>query len=302
MKKAVITGGTKLIGTHLSKVLRGRGFVVQVTTTSPRVPEPEINGVQIHHCDVRDVSAMKDICKDAEYLFHLAAQGDQYCIDHPSEAESINVGGTVAALEVARAVGVRKVVFASSAMVYGNQSGVPLGEELQALPEEPYGLYKYWGERAMDFWARAYGVPTTSLRIFNAYGPGDVIGPDGYVIGRFLYLRTKNEPITIDGDGTSTRDYVHAYDIAQAFLLAAEKETLHSGEVINIGSGVETSLAELARLVGGPVKHLSSREGKRGGPERRFADISRAENMLGWTPSVTLADGIEELKHRLGIE
>lgn len=301
MKKVIITGGTKLIGSHLAEVLVERGYDVHVTTSAARKREhPE--GMHVHTCDVRDLDGMKKLSAGAEYIFHLAAHGDQYCIDHPLEGESVNAGGTIAVLAVARALGVKKVAFASSATVYGEQNAVPLREELPAMPNEPYGLYKYWGERAVQLWARQYAVPAVSLRIFNAYGPRDVIEADGYVVGRFLHLRMKGEPITIDGDGTSTRDYVHAHDIARAFLLAAEYPTLRGGEVLNIGSGIETSLNDLAAFIGGPIVRTESRSGARRGPSRRVADINRAKNMLGWKPTIPLAEGITALKRELGIE
>ena len=245
---------------------------------------------------------MKKICEGADYIFHFAALSDQDCIDHPIEAEDINVGGTVKILEIARTEKIHKLIFASSAMVYGNQDVFPFKEETPVVPAEPYGLYKYFGEQLVRFWATHYGVPSVSLRFFNAYGPQDKIGPHAFVIGRFLDLRIKGQPLTIDGDGTDTRDYIHTKDIARACIVAAEHPEIKKGETFNIGSGIESSLNDLAACIGGPVVHLESRLGARRGPRRRVADISYAKSSLGWSPEITLREGIESIKQNLGIQ
>ncbi len=302
MKKAVITGGTRLIGSHLAEALLARGFEVHVTA-SQKINDAtqQVAGTTLRQCDIRDREIMKKICEGSDYIFHLAARTDQYCIDFPVESSDVNVTGTITLLQVARELGVKKVVFASSATVYGAQEVVPYHEALPALPVDPYGLYKYYGECAMRLWDSSYGVPTVSLRLFNAYGPRDLIGPDGFVIGRFLDLRRKGQSLTIDGDGRSTRDYVHVMDIVKAFIIAAERDDVRGGEVFNIGSGVETSLNDLATIVGGEVIHLESRAGFRAGPTRRVADISKAKQMLGWSPSIDFQAGISSLKQELGI-
>jgi len=302
MKKAVITGGTRLIGSHLAEALLAKGYEVHVTMSQKKNDATQtVEGTTLHQSDIRDTERMKEICKGAELIFHLAAKTDQYCIDFPVESSDVNVTGTVGLLQVARELGVKKVVFASSATVYGAQESVPYHEDLPAEPVDPYGLYKYYGECAMRLWSRSYGVPTVSLRLFNAYGPRDLIGPDGFVIGRFLDLRRKGQPLTIDGDGKSTRDYVHVKDIVNAFIIAAERDDVRGGEIFNIGSGVETSLNDLAAAVGGEVIHLDSRTGFRAGPTRRVADISKAKDRLGWSPSIDFLTGISSLKQELGI-
>lgn len=304
MKKVVITGGTKLVGSHLAEFFLEQGYDVHVTGTFKKGKEEKyLVGAKVHVCDVRDLETMKKIFEGAEYVFHLAALGNiiQDAIDNPIETESVNVGGTVVALEAARNAGVKKFVFISSAAVYGEQKVVPFTEDMKISPMDPYGLYKYFGEQLACLWSQLYGVPTISLRVFNVYGPRNPVGEKELVIGRFLDLRLKGQPLTIVGDGSSTRDYVHIKDVVKAAAFAAENPSLTKGEVFNIGSGIETSLKELVEYMGGPVVYLESLAGSHAGPSRRVADISRAKTILNWTPEISLQDGINELKQELSI-
>ncbi len=302
MKKAVITGGTGFIGSHLAEALTAQGYEVHIVARDADGPNQKyLTDMTMHAIEVSDTAALEKVFTGASYIFHLVALADQQSIDDPQLGEKINIGGTISALQAARAAGVEKFVFASSASVYGDQDIVPFQEDLPAAPIDPFGLYKYFGECALKLWTKQYGVPTVSLRIFNAYGSRDPIGPDAFVIGRFLNLRCTGVPLTIDGDGLSTRDYIHVDDIVSAFIAAAEHAEATGGEVFNIGSGVGTSLNELAAQIGGPVERLDSRPGFRSGPSHRRADIAKAKKVLGWEPHVTLADGISNLKAELGI-
>lgn len=301
MRKVVITGGTRLMGNHLAELLVKEGYEVHVTGMFSK-PVNTSQDWQTHVCDVRDVAAMRAVCDGAEFIFHLAALGNviQEAIDHPIKTESVNVGGTVSLLEVAKEVNAKKFIFFSSAAVYGELASLPLSEKLDPLPMDPYGLYKKFGEELVRLWAESFGVPGVSLRIFNAYGRGNPVGQHELVIGRFLDLRMRGEPLTIVGDGLGTRDYVHAEDIARA-ALAAALTAPGKGEIYNIGSGVETTLNQLAELIGGPVVHVKSLDGSHAGPSRRVADISRAREELHWAPKIQLKEGLDELKRELNL-
>ncbi len=304
MKKALITGGTKLLGSHLADLLVEQGYEVHVTGREGTVDSGGVrHGVTVHACDIRDRAQMEELATGATYIFHLAAKGNviQDAIDNPVETESVNVGGTLSMLEVAKAVGVKKFIFVSSAAVYGKQERTPLQEDLVPNPTDPYGLFKYFGEQLSLLWSREYGVPTVSLRIFNIYGPRNPIGSDELVIGRFINLRKQGMPLTIVGDGSDTRDFIHVRDAARALVLSAESDTLTHGEVLNIGSGVETSLKTLAQHIGGPVTYVESLEHSHSGPNRRVADISKAKELLHWEPQISLTDGLEELKAEVGV-
>lgn len=305
MKKVVITGGTKLLGYHLSEILIQKGFDVHVTGVSKDTSDSNyiITGSKVHIVDIRDIDLMKKVFEGAEYVFHLAALGNviQDAINNPIEVESVNVGGTVTALEAAKSTNVKKFIFISSAAVYGEQSTLPFKEDMDVSPIDPYGLYKYFGECLCKLWSSQYKLPTISLRLFNLYGKRNPVGERELVIGRFLDLRIKNQPLTIVGKGDSTRDYVNAKDAARAIWLAAESQ-LAEGEVVNIGSGVETSLVELASLIGGDIVHVDNLDSSFKGPSKRVADISKAKQFLNWQPEIDLKSGIEEIKQDLNIK
>ena len=170
------------------------------------------------------------------------------------------------------------------------------------MPENavnPYGLQKYVGELFAAMWPGLYGIETVSLRYFNVYGPGlDPNGPYALAIGRFLMAQKSGEPITIFGDGTITRDFTHVQDVVSANVLAADSPNVGKGEVINIGAGRNVSIQALAEMFDVPIQY---------GPPRieahdSLADNRKAKELLGWEPTITLEDGITELKKEWGLE
>ena len=301
MKKVIVTGGAGFIGSNLVKAFVADGFDVHVVDNfaGGRMEGRLCTDATLHETDIRDLKALFKICEGAEYIFHLAALPRvQDSIDRPIETNDVNVNGTLAVLEAARHAGVKKVVFSSSAAVYGDQPVLPLSEDMPASPKSPYGLHKYLGERSMQLWSELYGVPTVSLRYFNVYGPGfDPNGAYALVVGKFLDQRKKGLPLPIAGDGSNTRDYVHVNDVVRANILAAQNPGIARGEVFNIGAGVETSVNEIAAHVEGPVRHVAPRIE----PARCVADVRRAKNTLGWTSTIPLERGIADLKAQLGL-
>lgn len=295
MKKVVVTGGAGFIGSNLVDELLKLGFEVHVIDNFlGGKMEGRINpAAQLHEVDIREGEKLKNIFKGAEYVFHLAALPRvQGSIDDPVYTHDVNVNGTLQVLEAARDAQVKKVIFSSSAAVYGDHETMLLHEELPARPKSPYGLHKYIGEHMLTLWSSLYGLPTVSLRYFNVYGPKfDPNGAYALVVGKFIDLHRQGKPLTIAGDGTNTRDYVHVFDVVRANILAAQNENVKNGEVINIGGGVETSVAEIAALVGGPVEHVAPRIE----PFRVVADRRRAKELLDWEPTVKLQDGISML-------
>lgn len=157
----------------------------------------------------------------------------------------------------------------------------------------PYGMQKYVGELFARLWVAVYGLETVSLRYFNVYGPGlDPNGPYALAIGKFLMARKNNEPITIFGDGTVTRDFTHVSDVARANLLAATCDKVGKGEVINVGSGKNITIQQLAEMFGGEITY---------GPARieahdALADIRKAKDLLGWEPTIFVEEGVAQLK------
>lgn len=298
MAKMVVTGGRGFIGSHLVDALVARGFDVHVidAAESSREKNPKAT---YHTADVKNYTEIAPILMGADCVFHLAALPRvQYSIEHPLETFGTNVDGTIALLTAATAAKVRRFVFTSSAAVYGDQREMPLREDMLPSPKSPYALHKEIGEKACMLWGELYGLQTVSLRYFNVYGPR--LDPDGayaLAVGKFLRLRKEGSPIEIWGDGKNTRDYVHVSDVVNANVLAMESAHVGKGDVINIGTGRETDVNALATLIGGEVTHVDARVE----PGRACADIKKAHDLLGWSPTIALEEGIASLKKDLGI-
>jgi UDP-glucose 4-epimerase len=292
---AVVTGGAGFIGSHMVDLLLERGYA-EVRVVDNLVGGRESN--LAHHAgeprlavewrDVRDIEPGDALFRGATHVFHFAGIGDIVpSIDHPIEYMSVNVQGTVSVLEAARDAGVDKLVYAASSSCYG-LADVPTTEDHPIDPQYPYALSKLQGEQAAFHWHRVYGMPTCSIRIFNAYGTRSrTSGAYGAVIGVFLRQKLAGRPFTVVGDGTQRRDFVYASDVAAAFLAAARADA--SGRTWNVGAGAPQSINRLVELLDGPVEHLPKRPGE---PDCTWADITRITTELGWTPAVSFEDGI----------
>ena len=294
-KIAVVTGGAGFIGSHLAATLLMEGFVVRVVDNllgGKREHVPK--GAVFFEKDINDTASLTEIMTGASFVFHLAALPRvQYSIEYPVESTRVNVDGTVSVLKAAHDAGVKRVIYSASSAAYGDQDTMPLTEDMQASPKSPYGLQKYIGELYCRLWSETYGLPTVSLRYFNVYGPGaSAEGAYALVIAKFLEQRALGKSMTITGDGTQTRDFTHVRDVVRANILAAHSQKVGKGEIINIGSGQNVSVARVAELIGGPVEHSAPRLE----PHDTLADNTRARTLLGWEPSVLLEDGIAELK------
>lgn len=297
-KHAVVTGGAGFIGGHLVDALLQRGYTVSVIDSlvaGKREFVPE--GVALHVVDVRDAETLPSLLAGADVVFHLAALPRvEYSMQHPRETHEVNVTGTVNVLAAVQK-GAR-VVFASSAAVYGNIDAPKLSEDLSVSPVSPYGLHKYVSERYLSLASELYGTSTVSLRFFNVYGPRlDPEGPYALVVGKFLKLSKENKPLLITGDGTQTRDFIHTQDIVSALIKAGESTLVGKGEVINIGTGKGMSVNDLADVFGGPREYIPARQE----PKNSCADVSRAKDLLDFTATVSLQDGIGQLKKEWNI-
>jgi UDP-glucose 4-epimerase len=245
--------------------------------------------VRLDERDLRTIDRDDAVFRGAEYLFHFAGIGDIVpSVERPTDYMSVNVMGTVHALEGVRHAGVRKFVYAASSSCYGVADQLPTTEHAPIRPEYPYALSKYQGEQAVLHWGRVYRLPTLSIRIFNAYGPRcGLTGAYGAVFGVFLPQKLTHKPYTVVGDGKQTRDWVYATDVARAFLRAAESERVD--EVYNLGSGAPQSVNRLVELLGGDVVHLPKRPGE---PDCTWADVSKIRRELGWEARVSLEEGV----------
>ena len=295
----LVTGGAGFVGSHLVDALAD-GNEVRVlddcSTGDPsRLPEP----VQLFEGDVRDAALVERAVDGVDLIYHEAALVDAAAsVDRPLTWEAVNVEGTLTVLEAARAVDAR-VVFASSAAVYGHPDRVPVGEDHARAPANPYGLTKLAGDEYCRLYHELHGVETVALRYFNVYGPRQSGGQYSGVIDVFLRQARSGEPITVHGDGAQTRDFVHVSDVVRANLLAATTE--HVGEAFNVGTGESVSVLELAELVrdatgsDSAIEHVDARPGD---VERSEADVSAAAEALGYAAQVDLESGLGRLAER----
>lgn len=299
----VVTGGAGFLGSHLCPALLDAGYEVHVVDTLVAGKREHVpKGATLHEIDIRDTAALGELFKTLTPivgLFHLAALPRvQYSIDYPLESNDVNIAGTLSVLSAARDAKVGRVVYSASSSAYGDQATLPLHEEMLPKPKSPYALQKHTNEHYCRVFTEVYGLPTVSLRYFNLYGPNsDPRGPYAQAIIKFLYQRKEGVPITIAGDGEQTRDCVHVRDVVRANILALESAKAGKGEVINIGSGTDVSINEIARMVGGESVHIAPRVE----PRHTRADITRAKELLGWEPTVSIAEGMAELKTLLNI-
>lgn len=291
---AVVTGGCGFIGSHMVDLLLSRGF--RVRTIDNLIGGRTAN--LAHHADnprlsveIRDIRTLepKDaLFADARYVFHFAGIGDIVpSIERPVEYMDTNVMGTIRVLEAARWAGAAKVVYAASSSCYG-LAATPTGEDHPIAPQYPYALSKYQGEQAAFHWHTVYKLPVNSIRIFNAYGiRSRTSGAYGAVFGVFLRQKLAGQPFTVVGDGSQSRDFIYASDVARAFLAAAETE--RQGRVYNIGGGSPQSVNRLVALLGGDAVYIPKRPGE---PDVTWADISRATDELGWRPEIGFEEGV----------
>jgi UDP-glucose 4-epimerase len=292
----LITGGAGFIGSHLVDRLLAENEVRVLDDLSTGRREHVHKGATLYVGDVREEETVREAMAGVDVVFHQAATVSvDRSIEVPTETHAVNVGGTLTVLDAARAEDARAVL-ASSAALYGDPESVPIAESHATESLSPYGLEKL----AVDEYARLYhdlyGLKTVALRYFNVYGPRQRGGDYAGVIQAFREQASAGGPLTVHGDGTQTRDFVHVADVVQANRLAAMTDA--TGTAFNIGTGDSISIRELAELVsdlaGGdvPIEHVETREGD---IDRSCADISVARNTLGYEPEVDLREGLSQL-------
>ena len=294
-KIAVVTGGAGFIGSHMVDRLLAEGLRVRVldNLTGGRLDNlAQHKGnsrLVFEKQDIRQLTADDPLFHGADYVFHFAGIGDIVpSIERPVDYLSTNVMGTVCVLEAARAAGVKKFVYAASSSCYGIATEVPTTEKATIAPQYPYALSKYLGEEAVLHWGKVYRLPVVSIRIFNAYGPRSrTTGAYGAVFGVFLAQKLAGKPFTVVGDGTQTRDFVFATDLARAFYAGATSE--RTQEIYNVGAGNPQSVNRVVELIGGDVIHIPKRPGE---PDCTWADITKIREELGWEPKISLSEGV----------
>ena len=296
MRRVLVTGGAGFIGSALVRLLAERGDEVRVydnlSTGSAELLEG--TGAELVQGDVRDVDALERAVEGHDVVFHLAAgTGVLPSVEDPFADFDLNAGGTLAALWVARRVGAGRFVFSSSNAPLG-AGAYPASEEKPVAPLSPYGASKAAGEAYCLAFHGAYGLDAVAVRFSNAYGPRSA--HKGNVIPLFLKRILAGRELVVYGDGTQTRDFVFAEDLAAGLLLASTVEGI-GGEVFQLASGVETSLNALVSLlaeVTGREPAIRQEPARPGEILRNYSLISKAQERLGYAPETGLADGLRK--------
>jgi UDP-glucose 4-epimerase len=291
----LITGGAGFIGSHLSEtLLRDNDVRVfdALTTGNRSNVTPEATFLE---ADLREKDELTNAVTGTDLLFHEAALVSvARSIEKPLTSHEINAEATLRLLEAARAQNAR-VVLASSAAIYGHPESIPITEDQSKEPTSPYGLDKLTLDHYSRLYHDLYDLETVALRYFNVYGPRQVASDYSGVISIFIDQALSGEDITVHGDGEQTRDFVYIDDVVQANLNAATTDAV--GEAYNVGTGESVTIRELAELIqditdtDSDIVHTDARTGD---IEHSKADISKAKADLGYEPTVSLREGLEQ--------
>ena len=301
--KALVTGGAGFIGSHIAErlVREGHQVVVYDNFTSGRRDNLATleDKVEIVEADVRDAPRLDYHAAGCDVIFHEAAVVSvPYSVEHPQETHDVNIQGTLNVLLAAKRQQVKRVVFACSAAVYGEDPELPKKESMRPLPISPYGVEKITGEMYLQTWAKLYGVETVSLRYFNVFGPRqDPRSPYSGVISVFVARALEGQTPTVFGDGSQSRDFVYVGNVVDANMRAATVPGV-SGRAYNVGCGERTTLLELLGTLGRIVgKDLTPTHApvRAGDIKDSLADISLARAELGYAPEVGVEEGLRRL-------
>jgi len=293
----LITGAAGFLGSSLSNHLAREGHQVRalddLSTGDPQVLAPDVHFTR---GDVSDRPKLWTMLQDVDVVYHLAARVSvQESILYPRDYNNVNVGGTVALMEAMRDVGVKRVVLASSGAVYGDLGEQPLREDVVPNPRSPYAVSKLAAEYYVRTIGNLWKIETVSLRIFNAYGPGQHLPPSHPpVVPHYLRQALRGGTLVAHGNGSQTRDYVYVDDAVSGMVAASTAPNIN-GLVINIGSGIETSIKDLVSAtleVTGSKANVVYNAQTSGGVSRMRADLKLAQEKLRFQPSIKLEDGL----------
>lgn len=297
--KALVTGGAGFIGSSIVSHLIKSGDDVTVLddlSTGHRANLDPFPDIRLLLGNINDPNTLSQAVSNVDMIFHLAASvGNKRSIEHPIYDTMVNVVGTLRILEAARKAGVRKVVYSSSAGIFGEPKTDLIHEDHPTEPDSPYGASKLAGEKMCLAYSKLYDLETVCLRYFNVYGPNQRYDAYGNVIPIFTNRLLNGLPIIIFGDGEQTRDFVHVSDVAHANVLAAKTENF-SGS-LNIASGTSVTINQLASLIHNVsgtdtgIEHVPRRPGD---VIHSRADISAAKKDIGYEPTVNIEDGLVE--------
>jgi len=294
-KLIVVTGGAGFIGSHIAWELVKDNDVVIIDNLYTGKEENVPPGAKLVRADIRDYESIAELISHADYVFHEAAQVSVVeSVRDPIFTEEVNVIGTLNILK-ALLEGQGKLIFASSAAVYGDNPNLPLRETERPRPLSPYGVTKATAEEYLRVFNELYGVPTVALRYFNVFGPRQSANQYAGVISIFINRALKDEPLVIYGDGKQTRDFIYVKDVVRANILAAESRR-SNGRVFNVATGKQTTILELAmkiiEITGANSSVLFDRP-RPGDIRHSLADISEIRS-LGFEPEWSLEEGLKK--------
>ena len=291
--RSVVTGGAGFIGSHLCELLLSEGHSVTVidNLSTGRLQNIEhLPTIDFIEADLGCLSSdWTSSIHNADFIFHLASLADIVpSIEDPLSYFNSNVQSTINLLTSINKSKLKKFLYAASSSCYGLASIFPTPETAPIDTQYPYALTKYMGEQLVMHFSRVYNLPVISTRFFNVFGTRSrTSGTYGAVFGVFLAQKLANQPLTIVGDGSQLRDFTYVSDVVNAMYLAAQSSIFC--DVFNIGSGRPQSINYLAQLIGGSVTYIPKRPGE---PDITHADITKAENSLGYSPKVSFEEGV----------
>lgn len=298
--RVLVTGGAGFIGSSIVHSLAAENEVMVLDDLSSGTYDniadvADEKTVTFVKGSITDTSLLAIVCNNVDYIFHLAACASvPKSITDPKLNNEVNITGTLNILEAARKHDVKKVVFSSSAAIYGNTSALPINESTPFDPLSPYAASKIMGEYYCSLYTRLYDLPTVALRYFNVYGPRQDPNSDyAAAIPHFIHRTRAGDPPVIYGDGSQTRDFVYVEDVVRANVMAALSEKTGA---YNIAGGTRTSIDDLARMIcdiTGVTKDPIYTEERAGDIKHSYADISRARDELKFEPKVELREGLK---------
>jgi UDP-glucose 4-epimerase len=299
--RSIVTGGCGFIGSHIvDQLLSENHEVIVIDNCSTG----RLENLAHHKDDKRLTIVEADICdhtkivplfEGVDWVFHMAALADIVpSIQNPEAYFHSNVDGTFSVLQAACKAKIKRFMYTASSSCYGIPDTYPTDEKADIRPEYPYALTKRLGEELALHWAQVYKLPVVSLCLFNVYGTRSrTSGTYGAVFGVFLGQKLAGKSFTIVGDGTQTRDFTYVTDVVDAFITAAKSDAV--GERFNVGSGHTYSVNRLVELLGGTKEHIAYIPKRPGEPDCTFANTSKINTMLDWSPKVTLEEGVKHI-------
>ncbi len=298
----LVTGGAGFIGSHLVERLLKQGEEVRVLDNLDTGRKDNLANylkeIDFRKGDIRDGKTVEKAVTGVDYVLHIAAQRSvPRSIDDPLSSNEVNVQGTLNVLWWAKETGVRRLVYASSSSVYGNSQAMPLKESYAPSPLSPYAVSKLVGEYYCRVFYNIYGLETVSLRYFNVFGPRqDPYSQYANVVPIFIKAGLDGRQVEVHWDGLQSRDFTYVENTVNATLLAATVPGV-AGRVFNVGYGKEHSILDLIktieRIVGKPINYVHT-EARKGDVRRTLADISLAEELLGYKARIGFEEGLEK--------